>query len=554
MSSYFIKKSIKQFARYQNFLLVVLLFILVWPLAQRSIWTDEAMLMYNFPLRDVMQIFQPLPYYDQAGTPLVSALLSFTSQLDITVIRYILFSILVLGVLLINKFHKTQGILSLALVLCLMSLWQVLYYSTELKHYGFEVLGAVLLISWLIHKHPSSRLTFYDLLVLMLGACLGISTMVIASCALITFLTNKSIDKERYHFQDIGFSVLFFVFILSYYFLISYISHTQIANYPDVYNKGAIRSLLDYISSVYRISTANIVLLPALFIVGLWMFANWKNTVVKRFIVMSLLVFSAFGLLAILGKYPAYSSRHVVWSQAFLFMSMIIFFNQQTQKSKHINTKKPTSSLSFILLLLILPAAVYSALIIYDKNKSYVQAQNNETIQWLSQIEPINIGFWASGQQVIGAYKNSYPALEKHQYFGNVNASSKINTVDTTLPFHEMATTIEAHRQDEGAVARTRFYMSQSDYIYPAITLLEQAPVNETFLIFASHIDKSPTNAINNNGKDNGKHRALLKAMEAKACNYEQAVDLKKVLIYKVKCKKTVQLTYKKVNETVITL
>ncbi len=81
--------------------IVASLFILILclPLLGRSLWVDEAMLFSNNPLPHIIDIFRPLPYYDQAATPFYSVLMSVIGNYDDLFPNFLPSGIRVLGVM-----------------------------------------------------------------------------------------------------------------------------------------------------------------------------------------------------------------------------------------------------------------------------------------------------------------------------------------------------------------------------------------------------------------------------------------------------------------------
>ena len=127
---------------------IVLLLLLIYTvllLSARSIWLDEAMLLVNIYDMDIGSAFlRPLLYYDQASPMAASLIIKLAALIgghDYQMVRLIISLICILSLApLALELKKQRGVVAVAILLfCLLAgVYQVGYYFTEIKHYGFR--------------------------------------------------------------------------------------------------------------------------------------------------------------------------------------------------------------------------------------------------------------------------------------------------------------------------------------------------------------------------------------------------------------------------------
>lgn len=510
--------------------IVASLFILILclPLLGRSLWVDEAMLFSNYPLPHIIDIFRPLPYYDQAATPFYSVLMSVIGNCEPQIIRGVSLFIICLTCLCVLLKNEDNWILSFLAALTMTIFLSPLVMFSELKHYGFEVIGSLISIMWFLRKEDTENLTIKDILVLLLASFCGISTIVISSIAFLLFLLKKYIASRNFLRAELLLVLMFFIVILAYYFLIKEITAPQISNYSDAYSNNGIvsnvKSLL--ISVAFTAGTYGllVIALSLAILIHLGLLKNNNSIVAKKIIVISCAVGFVFLILAAIGLYPAKNSRHVTWSAAFFWV--LIFFSFSLLS----NENHKERLLKYMLLSTVLLFSAKNAVAIWRGN--FENTENNQAIAYLKEKSAAQIGVWIGGQPIIDYYSKIYPELNKHKYFGLVSTSSSVTKFNEValdkVNFHDL----EARRMEAGGWGpRLVIYRILKDYSWPARSLISEAPKDTSFFIFATHYDFYAKEGFGKSRVD-GLHLAMQEA----GCEYNIDKEFKNAYIYKVFC------------------
>lgn len=509
--------------------IVASLFILILclPLLGRSLWVDEAMLFSSYPLQNIIDIFRPLPYYDQAATPFYSVLMSLIGNYEPQIIRGISLFIICLTCLYVLLKNENNWILSFFAALTMTIFINPLVMLSELKHYGFEVVGSSISIMWFLRKEDTENLTIKDVLVLLLASFCGISTIVISSIAFLLFLINKYIASRNFLRSELLLVLMFFIGIITYYFLIKEITAPQISNYSDAYSNNGIvsnvKSLLVSVASTAGTYGLLVIALSLAILINLILLKNNNSILAKKIIIISFAVGFAFLILAAIGLYPAKNARHVTWGAAFFWV--FIFFSFSLLSNENHKEK----FLKYMLLSTVLLFSAKNTVAIWRGN--FENTENNQAIAYLKEKPAAQIGLWSTGQPVIAYYSKIYPELNKHKFFGFVNAASSVVNHKEFMLDKIAFNHIEKRKMEPGGWSRRVIYRILMNQAPPARSLISEAPKKTSFFIFASHYELYAKEGFSKPRVD-GLHLAMQEA----ECEYSIDKEFKNVYIYKVFC------------------
>lgn len=200
------------------------------PQLGRSVRSDEAMLLANFPLGGMADTLHPLPYYDQASPALYSLFLNLLSSLDFAVMRGLAQFLLVLGMILLLAGREGRWRAFVLAALCLFMSPRPVLMLSEFKHYAFEALGAVAAVAWFARKDRDETFTFRDLLYHVGVTSLGVSTLVISCVAVGLFMAGRCLRAARIGRREMVAAASFALFAALYYLHVKHITAIQIGN------------------------------------------------------------------------------------------------------------------------------------------------------------------------------------------------------------------------------------------------------------------------------------------------------------------------------------
>lgn len=505
----------------------LLLAVAYYPVTQHSAGLDELTLLANLPLDSLSDILAPLPKYSQASPPVFTVLLSLLADLDVAIIRAALAAIIVTGTLLGSGLLRSPPLSVLIAAMAILALTSMVEYSITLKHYGFEILGTVIIIGWLTRKHPHSELGTSDLFILILGAVVGISTLVIAALALGVHMGGYYFHKRSLPLWSAALSLLFLIFILAYYFLIQHISSLQISNYPDTYSSSGLSASGSFLSTIINASR-NPALAPLFLLALAFCWQHRQEQKIRRLAILFAAVIISFSILAFMGKYPATLTKHVVWIDAFLLT--VILYGGETIPASTNPRRRRIKYIVFFLLLGI--ASLRTAGILFDEEKSFGQNGNGEAVQWLLDQDPTDIGLWSGAQPVIEYYQRRFPELAKHRYFGIRNSTSAPPAANGHFSEERIIELIEGnHKQPGNWDHAIEYYRLINNHEPMARSLLALAPRDKSFLIFSSNVAFGATR-----GRARNWVEGLTGTLKQASCNHEPVLNTRSVFILKVTC------------------
>ncbi|HSG93366.1 MAG TPA: hypothetical protein VK999_06580, partial [Methylotenera sp.] len=214
----------------------------------RPLWVDEAMAMANYPLSHFGGIFEPLPFYDQAAPPLFNLIMHLLGQFQLQpfVLRAVLFSLCSLAFLYAGR-RVLPATIPLTqrlpiLIITVLALPNAVHFGGELKFYGLEMAGAVLILAWPLSRTEETRFEWRDLVLLVAFATFGIATIVLVAVVIFTE-TLFLLARRRIELGEICRLFLLAGFLGFYYLIIRHATAIQLENYSGWYTSGGLIAL-----------------------------------------------------------------------------------------------------------------------------------------------------------------------------------------------------------------------------------------------------------------------------------------------------------------------
>lgn len=283
----------------------------------RSIWIDEISQLLNFPLDSLAQAFGPLPVAQQAGPPLFNLLLHAISGLSFGAMRIVMI-LLTLGVVLaalLGAFERRPLPIAAGLFV-LLSHQPFLINASMLKFYAFDIAGFAIFAAWIYTKDRNAAFGWRDVVILLAGLLMGVSTIVGACIVVAVFLALR-LSHRQLGAGEIALGGLIVVVALGYYLQINHATKIQITAFPDAYGRhglAAISKFGEAAFQLFQMRGAAILLVVLAVAVGALIFLSGaRRSQLAGLTLFAAVVLSVFLGLAAVGKYPAVSSRHLVW-------------------------------------------------------------------------------------------------------------------------------------------------------------------------------------------------------------------------------------------------
>lgn len=214
----------------------------------RAIWQDESMLMANLGV-GWAGYFQPLPFYDQAAPPFVTATLA--AMADVTGGNLLGMRALVLAVMLASfavllwlAVKRRAPVFAYA-VLIVMSGYLTARNATEIKHYMFELLATlILLAAYLLTRNAGSLrhgVTFFALALVL--SFFAYPAFLIVFPILADIVLTRTTGRQRLYWvlAAVGYGV---VWIAAYLAIFKPQTALQLANYSSLYGGSLILQAL----------------------------------------------------------------------------------------------------------------------------------------------------------------------------------------------------------------------------------------------------------------------------------------------------------------------
>jgi hypothetical protein len=474
------------------------------PLLSRSPWVDEIMLFLNYPTGILRAFTQPLEWYHQAATPLYSATIGQLGEQRPELVRFVSAFVISFGCLLLLCWHSK----SLAMVGCaLMALLifpQPLQMLSEMKHYGFEILGSLLALRWFLDKPWNETIVWRDVLVLALSAMLGISTIPVAGIVLGTHVLWRTLIQRQVHWAEAVPIVVFLAFLLGYYALIKHLMEFLVHNFANTYGEKSVTENLRTLAGSFLTvgggpsKVLAFAVMPYLVVAYL----GRTNPEARRLTVITSVMGLAFVGLTVLEIYPARRARFLTWTVSFIWVYVLAMVAWLPDKGRLTFATK--AKYAFVGMLA-MGGFLHLSSLWLRLGQDFSSTANNRAVKQLRALPPSKVGFWAGGEPVVEYYRRFYPDLDKHDYFGRSDWRSRYSKWDPL----------------------------NTDYQGLAGEMLEEAPEDSEFYIFASHYDIAGA-GLYNDLKSEGLHSAL----ELHDFGYEPE-SYRYVTLYKVEAVKS---------------
>lgn len=513
---------------------LLLALLVIAPLAGRSLWLDEAILLVNMPLEGVQGLWAPLPLWEQAGSPLHLRLLSTLAEVPLAAQR-VISATLVLGLAFAAWAVWLRGPLgALAAVLGTLGVFRLAVLATELKYYGLEIAGTALCIGWFATKSPRDALRLRDAALLAAAMVMGLTTLVIAPLTLGLHLAWRLARTRRIGLSELGLGAALGGLAGLYYLSIKRVTPRQMEQgiFNDAPGAGLVgpggdapglaERLLAAIAPMREFglllfealrwpgATNGSVMAPMVLATGLALLVCLRQTPVARFVALGAATIVSLVVLHAVNLYPASLPRHMAWFLAFVLAGPVIAVSALAGVGSW-----PGRGLTALLIgCLALPAATSFRALHADPARIWERTDNGAAIDWLAEAPPGPVAVWYGGQPVVHAYGRWRPELQRHAYFGLIDARDPFRA----QPFRGWA----AHYEHRLALLHER-----------AAQIVAEAPPATPFHVFASHVEwqvpASPALV-------SMRHRALVDALAAAGCGPEPVLQSRGVLILRAVC------------------
>jgi hypothetical protein len=453
--------------------------------------------------------FYPLPYFDQAATPLYSVVWSLLGSLSPFYIRlFSLSSLFFLSTCLISysieRRHLTAACVAAASVVAFKPSFMML---SEMKHYGLEILACLCIVVWVVRKDPDKLLNQFDFFILLASLLLGISTFPLGVIALAIFLAHRFTKFGGIKRIELVLSAIYLMTALAYYILVKRIVFFQISNFPDAYRyEGITVSIKQYLFALVGLlpgkglnAVALFVLIP-FFIIFLRSLADDSS---RRLILFSVMTFLAYLVLSALGVYPAKYPRHVIWFSAVLW---VVFATALSFVMDCVRQYSRNSLLGYMPLVAVVVISFVPFIRWVSVASDTSITHNNEAISQLKKMPASKVRFWIGGEPVFHYYLRHDPGLSKFSVRDWKPSPSAL------IEFKNPET----------------YERTNINFLPAARDAFSDIRPNERFLIFASHFAKQGGWAPN---RAKGLHDALAERM----CKFATK-DFQGVSIYDVTC------------------
>jgi len=491
-------------------LVSLILIVASLPLLHRSLWFDELALFFNYPLPPLRALFSPLPFFNQAATPLYSLLWGVFGALPPLWVRIISCLIIIPSslwlVFMCSNMRSWKSIIYASFAIVLY--WQGFFYISEMKHYALEIIACLIAVAWFLNKPIHSDLEWRDIGILSLSLLTGISTLPLALLSLFWWVVLSINRGWRISVRDLSKVALYSLLVAAYYFNVKHITLYQLTNSPDVYRYPGLGESLGYfkdaalslLTGPVPYSIVLLLLIP-LFILSVDSFRSDHS---RKLLTLTILYLVVYLIIFASGMAPVRYTRHVLWMTALLW---VFFVNSLEIISFWLIRITGRNIASYVPLVMAALLSTYSLKYLPNSPaKDFSVTHNNAAIDYLESIPSQELRFWIAGEPAFHFYKKYHTDLAKHKYA-------------------DWAPT----KSSSGDYGDPKTYDSRKiDVTDGALAMLADVKPREPFLIFASHYDKV-------GGWFPNHSKALHKALAVKRCSY-YTNDFEDVHVYHVTC------------------
>jgi hypothetical protein len=386
--------------KYYFILILLLIFFVGFISLDRSLWVDEALILVNIAKLDFLDMFKPLPYYDQAS-PLIpmfyQKLIYKLSNGNFFILRLctllLSFTFVIMFLCQIAKEKEKELDWKIWLSTLTLPMYTFLYYSTEIKHYIFEFTSSLFLILSFIYylKNKNNKAFLFSLAALSLG----FSNIIPIGIILVVIFALKFINKEK-SYDYFKYFIISLVIVLAKYFYMKYLTSYQISVHDVYLSKGLIQDTKSLISSVIDAHGKYLTFLTAISLLyGL--FTSKENKFYKNFLLLYLIIVTSVLILKISSLYPVISGRHVFWLVPFSITLSSLFIKSVISKGKHTNK---------ILIVLATGLFIINSMKFIEYNENTANNALISKINELCSIETNNIIGAPITERVLYVYQN----------------------------------------------------------------------------------------------------------------------------------------------------
>lgn len=306
-------------------------------------------------------------------------------------------------------------VLSVAIVLASFPFF--FRFGTVLKYYGLEMSGSALIAAWVLSRKDRQPFGLTDLGVLVFATLLGISTLVIAFCGLLTVMLFRVSITGWPNWRELALISTFGFFGILYYLQVQGAVVYQIETFPDAYAADGFEGLVNlgnaFVKGFGPIGCCSIAVIYAVLL-----FYASTSTLSRQFFSFSIIVLVMFCVLALLGKYPATDTRHIIWAGGIVAFVAGLAAELTTGAAKGLRNK----IIGAILIATIAANLALGWRQLVRGGRSY--ADNDALIAWLESDPPSNIVLYFGANVLVPLLQKCGAATCQHDFFSKVNLSS----------------------------------------------------------------------------------------------------------------------------------
>lgn len=477
----------------------------------RAPWGDENALLRNLLVINTIDVFFPLPLFDQASPPGATLLLKLIGHItnDNFLIMRILLLVIQFG--LIYACATALGIKRKAIPLILFWLsTPLIQYSTDLKHYSGELIASYLSISAVaLRDRSKAKLLSINFAALFFG--FGAIIQVSAQIAMRSLQTIKGISC--FSARSIVWLGTTCVIVIFFAVLGRYLVHVNMVNYQDITYKN-FGFLWDAVHLLRTIVRAHGKILA---VTGVVAFAcacalrGLGNTIKNPLFIYLFTCLLITFFLRITGLYQAVYERHIIWLVPISIFMISYWLDEIFDR--------------FSALFIPFCSATALAVVLVTASQPMEFASEKEMFRAVSKIpESANVVLNLGAQTSLELYANKNSLLAKHKYYGWVNPAS-----GPSLPERTAMTLFAENAGRPGAFSSWTYFEMHQNF-HPLWDYLIGAVPSREFYVVNSHQTPIGTSRPDFSSK------AMVDVLENKGCNFKSVYAGNRTEVLKVQC------------------
>lgn len=478
----------------------------------RSPWGDEASLLRNLRMIGWGGAFFPLPLFDLAAPP--GATLGLKAILEVTdynlpVARLILLLVNCVFIYLSAKALRINSVeIPFILFLCTP---QLVYYTTELKHYSFELIASYILIISLAaaRRRWELRLAEIAALFLSFGAIIQVTAQsILRVCELDAGRARETTTQKLFDLAvTAAIVLLFFAFG-------KYLTEQNMAAFnDDAYKNNGF--ILDALGLGKSVLLAHGMLLLAIGLVvisiALRVF-GWRAIISDRLSIFLLLCLVMMSALRLAGLYPAVYPRHIIWIVPLSLFVVAVWLDKLIVYSD----RKWLTALPLIGLLL--------AMVAIGRDPMEKSADNDLFAAMAKLPSSSDVVLNLGAQVALPLYDANYPSLAQDTYYGWTNAVSA-----PTLAKSDAMGDFAANASKPGAFSSWTYFVLNHDFRPLWRYLLNSGEPTEFYIAISG---QTPTGSpvLDDSA------RAMVGLLKDRGCRFKSAYAGNLVELLSVQC------------------